>query len=151
MKRYSSSLFLVFLLLFISAPGCQKTRNAAQPAGTYKDITVEEAAAMIQEKADNPAFVILDVRTPAEYESGHIAGALLMDYRSENFRDELQKLDKNKEYLVYCRSGNRSRKAMEIMKELGFKTVYNMLGGIRKWKETGKPLVVPEPEQQGKL
>ena len=74
--------------------------------------------------------VMLDVRTPAEFASGHIAPALNLDYENKNFIEEVKKLDPNKTYFVYCRSGNRSGKAIAIMKAQGIKNIYDLKGGI---------------------
>jgi len=79
------------------------------------------------------------VRTPEEFADGHIENAINLDYYSETFGDELNKLDKNKTYLVYCRSGRRSRNALDIMEELNFREAYNMSGGIIEWKAEGLP------------
>lgn len=88
----------------------------------------------------NSQVVILDIRTPEEYESGHIEGALNIDYYNENFKSELEKLDPEKQYLVYCRSGSRSGNSMQLFEIAGLKKVYNMRGGINSWKERGYPL-----------
>ncbi|CAN5653831.1 rhodanese-like domain-containing protein [soil metagenome] len=82
---------------------------------------------------DDEKYVILDVRTEDEFKEGHLENSQLIDFYSDNFRDELAKLDKDKEYLVYCHSGGRSGKCMNMMGELGFKNVYNMAGGILDW------------------
>ncbi|NUM60104.1 MAG: rhodanese-like domain-containing protein [Bdellovibrionaceae bacterium] len=70
--------------------------------------------------------VILDVRTPDEYLSGHIKGAINIDFYASDFQNQLGKLDKEKDYKVYCRSGNRSSKAVNMMKNIGFKNVENI-------------------------
>ncbi|MNE08949.1 putative rhodanese-related sulfurtransferase [compost metagenome] len=86
-----------------------------------------------QYEADDNA-VILDVRTEAEYNDGVILNAINIDfYKGQGFVEELESLDKNKNYYVYCRSGARSAKACEIMNELGFENAYNLLGGILDW------------------
>jgi len=108
-------------------------------AQIIEDITPQEAFTLIQNNKNNPDFVIIDVRTPEEFADGHIENAINLDYNSETFRDELNKLDKNKTYLIYCRSGSRSGSALNIMKELNFREVYNMLGGIIDWKAAGLP------------
>ena len=116
--------------------------DAFKYASFYKDILEveskgirrEEAYALIQDNNDNQNFVILDVRTPEEYANGHIEKAINLDYYSETFKDELDKLDKNKMYLAYCRIGIRSGIAVGIMEELGFAEVYNMMGGIAGWE-----------------
>ena len=106
-----------------------------------EDITPQEAFDLIQENQNNPGFVILDVRTAEEFASGYIENAINIDYYSDTFRDELDNLDKNKAYLVYCRSGGRSGSTLDIMAELGFKEVYNILGGMINWQAEGLPTV----------
>jgi len=79
-------------------------------------------------------FILLDVRAPEEYAEGQIKGHILVNFYDPAFADELDELDKSKNYLVYCRSGNRSGQACELMRELGFESeLYNLLGGIRAW------------------
>ena len=104
-----------------------------------ENITPIGAYNLIQENKDNSNFVILDVRTPEEFLGEHIENAVNLDYYSDTFRNDLDKLDKNKTYLIYCRSGGRSENAFNIMKELDFKEAYNMLGGINKWKSEELP------------
>ncbi|TFG45858.1 MAG: rhodanese-like domain-containing protein [Dehalococcoidia bacterium] len=103
-------------------------------------ITVVEAFTMIQENQGELDFVILDVRTPSEFAAGHIEGALIIDFNG-NFKAEIEKLDKAKRYLVYCRTSNRSGDAVYIMRDLGFQEVYDMDGGIVAWEAEGYPLV----------
>ena len=78
--------------------------------------------------------VLLDVRTPAEYNGGNIPNAINLDIMSYNFRNEIEQLDKNKTYFVYCRSGNRSGQACMMMSDLGLKA-YNVFGGIGAWPQ----------------
>lgn len=106
----------------------------------FKDVTVPEGIALIEANEANPNFVILDVRTLEEFEAGHLAKATLLDFYASDFRTELNKLDKSKIYLVYCRSGNRSGQTMRMMQADGFTMVYNLLGGITKWYEADLPL-----------
>lgn len=84
-------------------------------------------------KADNRNTVILDVRTPEEYQGGHIKNAVLMDFNGGVFDTAFTKLDQSKTYLVYCKSGKRSDKAATKMKEAGFSKVYQLKGGITSW------------------
>jgi len=111
------------------------------PTQIIKDITVAEANELIEENKDNPDFRIIDVRTPEEYAEGHVANSVLIDINGDDFEAKIAELHKNGKYLVYCRSGNRSGKAVDIMAELGFKEVYNMLGGIGDWTSAGLPTV----------
>lgn len=106
-----------------------------------EDVTPQEAYTSIQENQDNPDFVIIDVRTPEEFTEGYIEGAINIDFYSETFADELDILDKNKTYLIYCRSDNRSGRALPLMEELNFREVYNMTGGIIAWNAEGFPTV----------
>ncbi|VAW12153.1 Protein containing rhodanese-like domain [hydrothermal vent metagenome] len=79
--------------------------------------------------------VILDVRTPAEVEEGYIPDAINIDiYLGQGFLNELEKLDKQKSYYVYCRSGNRSGQACAIMKSRGFENAFNLEGGFMNWE-----------------
>ncbi len=85
------------------------------------------------EKDDNA--VILDVRSPEELEEGYIPNATNIDfYLGQDFLNEVQKLDKSKNYYVYCRSGNRSGQACAIMNSVGFKNAYNLEGGFMNWE-----------------
>ena len=106
-----------------------------------EDITPQEAFTLIQSNQDNPDFVIIDVRTPQEFAEEHIENATNIDFYSEAFQDMLNNLDKNKAYLIYCRSGGRSGNALNIMAELNFKEVYNVSGGIIAWNAEGLPTV----------
>lgn len=91
-------------------------------------------------KNDSSA-VILDVRTAAEYEAGHLKNAILMDFNdSEKFNESMSTLDKSKTYYLYCRSGRRSNDAAVMMQNNGFK-VFDMKGGITKWEEQGHSIV----------
>ncbi len=144
LKNLLVSVLLISLVIgVVLTGGCvgAKIETPVQetPARIIEDITPQEAFTLIQNNQDNPDFVILDVRTPEEFAEEHIEDAINLDFRSETFRDELDKLDKSKPYLVYCRSGGRSRSAVEIVAELNFREAYNMLGGIIQWKAEGLP------------
>ncbi|RAV98117.1 rhodanese-like domain-containing protein [Pseudochryseolinea flava] len=87
--------------------------------------------------AETKDVVILDVRTKEEVDQGVIPGAINVDFKSENFQEQISKLDKNKTYLLYCKGGVRSSKSVDIMKSLGFKKLYDLEGGIDAWREEG--------------
>ena len=76
--------------------------------------------------------MLIDVRTPAEFASGSIKNAKNIDVLSPDFKKQLNSLDKEKEYFLFCRSGNRSGQGCSTMAEQGFK-VYNLKGGIDAW------------------
>ncbi len=84
-------------------------------------------------KITESGVVTLDVRTPDEFMTGHIEGAQNIDFQSGSFETQIQSLDKNATYAVYCRSGNRSGQAAKIMHEAGFHNVYNLDGGVIDW------------------
>jgi rhodanese-related sulfurtransferase len=77
--------------------------------------------------------ILIDIRTPQEFVLGNIENATNIDFYSSSFRDDINALDKNKTYLIYCRSGSRTNEASQIMKSLGFKEVYVLGGGINAW------------------
>ncbi len=89
-----------------------------------------------EEQLENDANAfILDVRTPEEVEDGYIPNATNIDiHLGQGFIDEVEKLDKNKNYYVYCRSGARSGQACAIMNSLGFANAYNLVGGFMNWE-----------------
>lgn len=88
-----------------------------------------------QQLNDDDNAVILDVRTQEEIEQGMIPKALHIDiYKGQGFIDELEELDKSKNYYVYCRSGARSAQACSVMNQLGFTNAYNLMGGFNDWK-----------------
>ncbi len=138
------SAITALLISFIFLSGCEesnKSVNGLINEPEYEDITVKEAYSLIQDNKENNNFVILDVRTPQEYASGHLENTVNIDYNSPTFQDSLASLDKNKTYLVYCRSGNRSSQAFELMKILDFAKVFNMVGGIIGWLNDELPTV----------
>jgi rhodanese-related sulfurtransferase len=104
------------------------------------DLDPNSAFEMMKANKDNSNFVLLDVRTFGEHEQSHIEGSILLNYQSRDFGKEVNKLDKDKIYLVYCRSGMRSGASIDIMRKLGFKNLYNLSGGIMGWENCGLPL-----------
>ncbi|MBU2061783.1 MAG: rhodanese-like domain-containing protein [Bacteroidetes bacterium] len=95
------------------------------------DLTQQDWVSQLE--ADEKA-VILDVRTEDEFNDGIIENAINIDiHKGQGFISEIEALDKDKNYYVYCRSGARSGKACEVMNELGFKNAYNLSGGILAW------------------
>ncbi|MCC6685252.1 MAG: rhodanese-like domain-containing protein [Bacteroidia bacterium] len=104
--------------------------------GQVKTVTPEQ----MNTDAKKVKASFLDVRTPQEWNKGHIQGALHLDLFNDNFESELKKLDKNKVYYVYCAVGGRSAEACEMMVKMGFKNVYNMQGGFNAWSKAGLPV-----------
>lgn len=99
------------------------------------------------EKFNDPNIVILDVRTPKEFVTGHIENAIDVDYRNEDFKEQIKKLDPDKTYLVYCRTGIRSASAIDSLKSLGFKNLYDLKGGITAWNQLNMPTTGGQPDK----
>ncbi len=98
-------------------------------AKSYEDLRGQEFQ---QKFAGTNGAVLVDVRTAGEFSSGSIKGAKNIDFMSSSFKDQFLKLDKSKEYFLFCRSGNRSGQACSILSKEGYK-VYNLAGGIGAW------------------
>lgn len=103
----------------------------------HKNVSPAEAAGLIREHQTSPDFVVLDVRTPEEYQDEHIRGAVLLDFKSDAFREKLDTMDRGKTYLVYCRTERRSGSAVSLMKEMRFGKIFHLSGGITAWKKMG--------------
>lgn len=119
-----------------SAQGAD-TQMAADPTLSSTDIVNVSAADADEVIAGDASLVVLDVRTPAEFAQGHIKGAINVDFRSDDFANNLAKLDKSRRYLLHCRSGARSSGALEIMQAQGFANVVHMNDGFEAWKAAG--------------
>ena len=88
-----------------------------------------------------PNTILLDVRTPSEFASGHITGAVNLDIQSADFAQGAATLDPAKNYAIYCHSGNRSKTAMAAMGQAGFTHLFDLAGGITAWQSSGGPVV----------
>lgn len=80
-------------------------------------------------------IVLVDVRTPEEYNSGTVEGAENIDFLDESFREKFSNYDKEKPVYIFCQSGNRSGKAANVLSEMGFEKIYDIEGGYRDWEE----------------
>ena len=144
LKNFMVLALSVLLVIGVTLTGgCvgDETTTPETPTQIIEDITPQEASTLIQNNQNNPDFIIIDVRTPQEFAEGYVEDAIIIDFYAETFRNDLDNLDKNKTYLIYCRSGNRSGQALDIMAELSFNEVYNILGGIIAWTAEGLPTV----------
>ena len=101
--------------------------------------SVARCDSLIQANATNPDFVVMDVRTPAEYFPEHLEGAINRNYYAPNFTGLLDLLPRNKLYLIHCQSGGRSGATFNMMAAMGFTGVVDMLGGITAWKSASLP------------
>ncbi len=84
--------------------------------------------------------IFLDVRTKEEYDSGHVPESININFYDSSFTENVCKLNKMKEYIVYCQSGGRASKATRLMKKEGFDDVHNLEGGIKVWQSAGKEI-----------
>ena len=104
-------------------------------------ISPKAAVDLIAQKKGDANFVIIDIRTPGEYKSGHLPDSILIDFYSKTFINKITQLDKAKTYLIYCRSGNRSSRSLELFRKLKFQKVYHMASGIIGWKSEKQQLL----------
>jgi rhodanese-related sulfurtransferase len=129
MKKFRATVPLLLLLaFFIFSTSCSA-------GGGYTNISPEQAKEMLA--SGDKELLLLDVRTKDEYKEGHIKGAKLIPVQVlSGMIDEITDY-REKKVIVYCRSGKRSLKASSLLQEKGFKTIYNMDGGIKKWSRLG--------------
>jgi rhodanese-related sulfurtransferase len=133
-KGFYSLSIVVLLSLF----GCS-AQSQSKEKGTATVNQISQAD--FQKIVNTEKALIMDVRTPGEISSGIIKGAsLFADFNSNEFASKVEKLDKSKAYIIYCRSGGRSNSAANYMVSKGFQKIYNLQGGISNWNgETTKP------------
>lgn len=129
MKKYIVIVFATFAVLLNSC-------STGQSQSTKTNLSANEFADKI--KATNAAAII-DVRTPDEFSKGHLQNAQNIDIRSNDFEPQIEMLDKTKPVFVYCLSGGRSSSAASEMRAKGFKEVYELDGGIMKWRGANLP------------
>jgi len=148
--RWCSAVGFLLILLMVTAAGVSCSGRPAVSAApsasngsAIQNLSVPDAYALVQKNQGNSDFVILDVRTSAEFQQGHLAGAINIDFYSQDFQARTGQLDKNRQYLVYCRSGSRSAQASQIMVSQGFSHISNMLQGISEWIAAGYPVTEP--------
>ncbi len=111
---------------------------ACMPMSEGADITPKQLAELLRR---DPSVVVVDVRTPEEYGQGHIAGSRQIDYYSAEFHERLQRLPKDRDVVLYCRSGKRSSDAKSFLVSIGYSRVFNLNGGIIAWKKDRLPIV----------
>ncbi len=123
--------FLIVAFFSLLLINCKQVEDKSS---TIELITVEEMDSLLE----MGKVQLIDVRTPREYADGHIEGALNIDFRNDNFEALIAKVDKTKPVAVYCGRGGRSSKCSAYMKKAGFTKIYDLDGGISKWKFKGK-------------
>jgi rhodanese-related sulfurtransferase len=132
MKKISSLFYLVLVLLL---------SNCANESQTEIKVISPEEMQTLLEFED---MQIVDVRTPEEYITGFIDTAQNIDFKSPTFDEDIKKLDKTKPVILYCKSGGRSAKCSEKLKDAGFVKIYDLEGGITQWKFEGYDVEIKE-------
>ena len=131
------SIMSAILLLNIVLVGSSRETPTQKVTVPSTSITVSAANTLIAKNIGNQNFVILDVRTSSDYTSRHIPGAIDINYESTNFKKNVSKLTKKKQYLVYCATGVDGAAATQMMSGIGFKNVDNISGGYAAWVQAG--------------
>jgi rhodanese-related sulfurtransferase len=126
MKRYY---LLISLLLTCVFHSCKQTPKAQ----SLKLISTNEMIELM----DTEEIQLVDVRTPSEYNEGHVPDAQNINFYDENFDQQIETLDKSKPIIVYCKSGGRSAKCASKLVEKGFEKIYDLEGGFSQWKFKG--------------
>jgi rhodanese-related sulfurtransferase len=140
--------YIISIITFLTLFSCQANDTVSQDQAVTQEQTKSavslndaEWSALLLGKPG----VIIDVRTPGEFEQGYIEGAELIDVTSSSFMSKIQELSLNKEepIYIYCRSGNRSKKAMSMLSSEGFTEIYELDHGIIGWQKAGYPINQP--------
>ncbi len=118
--------------------------EASDTTGVYRDVDVAEFQTLMTTLTQP---MVVDVRTPEEWNGGHIAGAQLIDFNAPGFAEALANLPADRPLLIYCASGGRSGKTMERLRAEGGREVYNLRGGMGAWRNAGAPVDMNDPIQ----
>ena len=124
----------MILLISISFLSCAQNKKTEKSSETVEIISIDEL-----EKAAN-TIQLIDVRTPEEYNEGYIKNAKNINFKDDDFINQMSKLDKDEPVYVYCMLGGRSGKAAAQLKEAGFVKVYDFKGGMKQWTAEGKKI-----------
>jgi thioredoxin len=132
---------IIAALLIASLGACAQNTGGKNAVKT--NITTSEFEKQISSVKNR---ILLDVRTPEEFNNGHISGAVNMNIYDDNFKQQISRLDTSQPVYVYCLSGGRSSQAADILSSMGFPAVYNMTGGISRWRGENRAVVMPAGE-----
>jgi len=121
-----------YTILIIGLAQCTSAPNQK-----VEDLSVQEFKALVDQ---TPIKILLDVRTDGEVAQGIIPGAIQADFLEDSFQQKVAALDKNKPVFVYCAVGGRSSNAAKQLSDMGFKKVYNTMGGMNAWKAADYPI-----------
>lgn len=131
--NFTNKLSYLILLSVLTIFSCQSN---AQSVKKGVDLNPTEFKATMEQESN---AIILDVRTPKEVAQGVIPGAMVINFYDDDFKEQIDKLDKTKTYFVYCKGGGRSGKTCNALQGAGFPNTYNLKGGITAWKKEGLP------------
>ncbi|MEC5126790.1 rhodanese-like domain-containing protein [Verrucomicrobiales bacterium BCK34] len=139
MKKFNHCLLVCLLALFA---GCEKHSSdevaaLEGSAAVVELISPEETSELLKA---NEGVRILDIRTPEEFSEGHIEGAVNIDYKADNFDEEIGLLDKSVPYVVHCASGGRSGQSLPKFENSGFEKIYHLKAGFSGWADEGLPV-----------
>lgn len=122
MKNIKTIICLFLSILFFTS--CKSKQESNQNEESFKNLTVEEVIILLEA---NPDIIVIDVRTPDEIaQTGAIENSINIDFKASDFKEKISILDKDKEYILFCKSGNRSGQASKIMAEMGFSNINNL-------------------------
>ena len=116
--------------------GAAEAKPAAPVATQITHVDAAGAARLIEAKK----VLVVDVRTPAEYAAGHIAGAREINFNAPDFAQQLARVDRNQVCLVHCGRGGRSTQSLATFQQLGFKSIVHLDGGFQAWQQAGLPV-----------
>ena len=140
MKKQIKCIMLACLTLWMLPMMAGACGVGEQTADGYENAPIKHAYEHWQQGVYSPIpFVFLDVRTPEEYQQGHIKGAKLIPVQV--LAKHLAEVPKDKQVYVYCHAGSRSAKASKLLAQHGFSNIENVMGGIQAWKAAGYPVV----------
>lgn len=122
MKNIKTIICLFLSILFFTS--CKSKQESNQNEESFKNLTVEEVIILLEA---NPDIIVIDVRTPDEIaQTGAIENSINIDFKASDFKEKISVLDKDKEYILFCKSGNRSGQASKVMAEMGFSNINNL-------------------------
>lgn len=124
------NIFLSLSILVLTTCSCIKQQEGVTLVDSNK----------FEEQMNEPTSQIVDVRTPDEFAEGHITNAVNMNVNDSDFESKIATLNKEKPVMVYCKAGGRSAKAAAILRDNGFKQVYDLDGGMIGWNDANKPV-----------
>ena len=141
-----TSLLIMLIVAMPCLPSGAQSPDEKKPVSEAqavepKNVTPEELENLVKE---NPKIVILDIRMPAEYETGHISGAININALDRKFEEHIGKLDRNTPVLIYGGTSGRSTQALPKFAQLKFLRIYHLNSGLRGWMDAGKPTVTGE-------